>query len=117
MIQRTNEFEVRVTNSAQLSEAKEWIASAVGAAVVHKVREKRAARTGTVTAMCEECGKPSEWPASSMGTTEVCPHCTAYLAQMRETISLTGRLAPEDMTPQMRDEFVDLYRRWKSEQE
>jgi hypothetical protein len=36
---------------------------------------------------------------------------------MRETISLTGRLAPEDLTPQMRDEFVDLYRRWKSEQQ
>jgi anti-sigma factor RsiW len=45
-----------------------------------------------------------------------CPHCTEYLAQMRETIRLTGRLAPEDLTPQMRDEFIDLYRRWKSEQ-
>lgn len=45
-----------------------------------------------------------------------CPHCTEYLAQMRETISLTGRLAPEDLTPAMRDEFVELYRRWKSEQ-
>jgi anti-sigma factor RsiW len=47
----------------------------------------------------------------------VCPHCTEYLAQMRETISLTGRLAPEDLTPQLRDEFVDLYRRWQSEQQ
>ena len=46
-----------------------------------------------------------------------CPHCTEYLAQMRETISLTGRLAPEDLTPQMRDEFVDLFRRWQSEQQ
>ena len=46
-----------------------------------------------------------------------CPHCTEYLAQMRETISLTGRLAPEDLTPQMRDEFVDLYRQWRSEQQ
>ena len=46
-----------------------------------------------------------------------CPHCTEYLAQMRETISLTGRLAPGDLTPQMRDEFVDLYRRWQSEQQ
>jgi hypothetical protein len=44
-----------------------------------------------------------------------CPHCTEYLAQMRETISLTGRLEPEDLTPQMRDEFTDLYRRWRSE--
>ena len=46
-----------------------------------------------------------------------CPHCTEYLAQMRETISLSGRLVPEDLTPQMRDEFVDLFRRWQSEQQ
>ena len=46
-----------------------------------------------------------------------CPNCTEYLAQMRETISLTGRLEPEDLTPQMRDEFTDLYRRWRSEQQ
>jgi anti-sigma factor RsiW len=46
-----------------------------------------------------------------------CPHCTEYLAQMRETISLTGRLEPEDLNPQMRDEFVDLFRRWQSEQQ
>ncbi len=46
-----------------------------------------------------------------------CPHCTEYLAQMRETISLSGQLTPEDLTPQMRDEFVDLFRRWQSEQQ
>ena len=46
-----------------------------------------------------------------------CPHCTEYLAQMRETIKLTGRLEPEDLTPQMREEFTDLYRRWRSEQQ
>jgi hypothetical protein len=34
-----------------------------------------------------------------------------------ETISLTGRLEPEDLTPQMREEFTDLYRRWRSEQQ
>jgi anti-sigma factor RsiW len=45
-----------------------------------------------------------------------CPHCTEYLAQMRATISLTGRLAPEDLTPQMREELVEVYRRWQSEQ-
>ena len=44
-----------------------------------------------------------------------CPHCTEYLAQMRETIRLAGRLEPEDLTPQQRDEFVDLYRRWRDE--
>ena len=46
-----------------------------------------------------------------------CPHCTEYLAQMRETISVSGRLAPEDLTPQMQDEFVGLFRRWQSEQQ
>jgi anti-sigma factor RsiW len=45
-----------------------------------------------------------------------CPHCTEYLAQMRETIRVTGRLTPEDLTPQMREDLVDLYRRWQSEQ-
>ena len=46
-----------------------------------------------------------------------CPHCTEYLAKMRETICLTGRLEPEDLTTQMREEFTDLYRRWRSEQQ
>ena len=44
-----------------------------------------------------------------------CPHCTEYLAQMRETIRLAGRLAPEDLTPVMRTDLTDLYRRWRAE--
>lgn len=42
-----------------------------------------------------------------------CPHCTEYLAQMRATIALTGRLTPDDLTPEMRSEFSALYRRWR----
>lgn len=45
-----------------------------------------------------------------------CPLCTEYLAQMRETIRLTGHLTPEDLTPDMRADFTDLYRRWRAEQ-
>ena len=45
-----------------------------------------------------------------------CEHCTEYLAQMRETIRLTGRLTAEDLTPEMRADFTDLYRRWRAEQ-
>ena len=45
-----------------------------------------------------------------------CPHCTEYLAQMRETIRLTGRLTPDDLTSEMRADFTDLYRRWRAEQ-
>jgi anti-sigma factor RsiW len=44
-----------------------------------------------------------------------CPHCTEYLAQMRETIRLAGRVTPDDLTPQMRADFTDLYRRWRAE--
>jgi anti-sigma factor RsiW len=44
-----------------------------------------------------------------------CPHCTEYLAQMRETIRLAGRVAPEDLTPVMRADLTDVYRRWRAE--
>jgi anti-sigma factor RsiW len=44
-----------------------------------------------------------------------CPNCTEYLAQMRETIQLTGRLTPQDLSPPMRDAFTDLYRNWRAE--
>ena len=44
-----------------------------------------------------------------------CRHCTEYLAQIRETIRLAGRVTPEDLTPQMRTELTDLYRRWRTE--
>ena len=44
-----------------------------------------------------------------------CEHCTEYLAQMRETIRLAGRLTPQDLTPEMRTDLTDLYRRWRTE--
>jgi anti-sigma factor RsiW len=44
-----------------------------------------------------------------------CEHCTEYLAQMRETLRLTGRLVPEDLSPEMRAEFEVIYRRWRDE--
>ena len=42
-----------------------------------------------------------------------CEHCTEYLAQMRATIRLAGRLRTQDLTPEMRREFSALYRRWQ----
>jgi len=44
-----------------------------------------------------------------------CPLCTEYVAQIRETIRLTGRVAPEDLTPQMRADLTEVYRRWRAE--
>jgi anti-sigma factor RsiW len=46
---------------------------------------------------------------------EGCVHCTEYLAQIRETIRLAGRVTPEDLTPEMRTDLTDLYRRWRAE--
>jgi anti-sigma factor RsiW len=43
-----------------------------------------------------------------------CENCTEYLAQMRVTIRLTGRLQADDLTPEMIGEFTDLYRRWRA---
>jgi hypothetical protein len=73
------EFPVLVTTAAQVDEAKELLTTAENVATIRAVREKRANRTGTVSATCEDCGKASEWPASAMGTTEVCPHCGGYM--------------------------------------
>ena len=44
-----------------------------------------------------------------------CPHCTEYLAQMRETIRLAGQVTPEDLTPRMEADLTDLFRRWREE--
>ncbi|MDQ4130655.1 MAG: zf-HC2 domain-containing protein, partial [Actinomycetota bacterium] len=44
-----------------------------------------------------------------------CRHCTEYLAQMRATLDVLGRIEPEDLAPEVRDELVALYRRWRAE--
>jgi anti-sigma factor RsiW len=41
-----------------------------------------------------------------------CPHCSAYLAQMRITISTLGRVEPEDLEPAARDDLMDMFRRY-----
>jgi predicted anti-sigma-YlaC factor YlaD len=44
-----------------------------------------------------------------------CEHCTEYLHQMRETISLTGGLRVADLTPEMRGHLLELFRRWRAD--
>ena len=45
-----------------------------------------------------------------------CEHCTEYLTQMRSIIRLTGNLTPDDLSSEMQDEFITLFRRWRTEQ-
>ena len=42
-----------------------------------------------------------------------CPHCSEYLAQIRVTIEVTGRIEPDDLEPEALDELVNLYRSWR----
>ena len=41
-----------------------------------------------------------------------CPHCTEYVAQIRMTIRLTGRLELPPMSDELQQDFTDLYQRW-----
>jgi anti-sigma factor RsiW len=43
----------------------------------------------------------------------VCPGCTNYLEQMRETIRLTGTLREEDLPAPAREELLEAFRNWK----
>jgi len=46
-----------------------------------------------------------------------CPNCSAYLEQMRATISATGTLRPDDLSPEAEREFTELYRKWRDEKD
>ena len=73
------EFPILVIDPTKVEDAKALLTRVEQYPAFRAIMEKRAARTGTVTATCEDCGKPSDWPASAMGTTEVCPHCQGYM--------------------------------------
>lgn len=44
-----------------------------------------------------------------------CPHCTEYLAQIREVVAAAGRVEPDDLPAQALDDLVTLYRRWRQD--
>ena len=35
---------------------------------------------------------------------------------MRAVIALAGSITPDDLTPGMRSEFIDLYQRWRADE-
>lgn len=41
-----------------------------------------------------------------------CPNCRAYFAQIRTMVATLGRVEPEALSPEARDELVDLFRRF-----
>jgi predicted anti-sigma-YlaC factor YlaD len=42
-----------------------------------------------------------------------CTGCQNYLAQMRLTIKLAGKLSEESITPPARDDLLGVFRNWK----
>jgi hypothetical protein len=72
--------EIRVIDIDQAQKVRETITEQREAVLaVRSAMERRAARTGTVTAVCEECGASSEWAAADMGSTQDCPTCGKYM--------------------------------------
>jgi anti-sigma factor RsiW len=45
-----------------------------------------------------------------------CDGCDEYLRQMRVTIDVLGRVEPEDLEPEVREELVELFLRYRAEQ-
>ena len=46
---------------------------------------------------------------------EACDGCTRYLAQIRVTIELTGRLTHEQLDPAAEAALLEAFRDWKTE--
>ena len=42
-----------------------------------------------------------------------CPNCRRYLAQMRTTLAVLGRIEADAVAPEAMDELLTLYRRWQ----
>ncbi|HXQ59604.1 MAG TPA: zf-HC2 domain-containing protein [Acidimicrobiales bacterium] len=44
-----------------------------------------------------------------------CPNCSRYLEQIRITIDTVGHIEPDTLDPEVKDELIDLYRRFHEE--
>ena len=46
-----------------------------------------------------------------------CDGCSTYLAQIRETIQISGALTEQSLQPEARDELLTAFRAWKQRHE
>ena len=46
-----------------------------------------------------------------------CEGCAEHLRQIRITVAVTGRIREEDLAPAVREDLMDLYRRWQRDRE
>ena len=45
---------------------------------------------------------------------KACDGCSEYIAQLRRTVELTGRLRPEALDPAAREQLLTVFRQWKT---
>jgi anti-sigma factor RsiW len=45
-----------------------------------------------------------------------CPHCSAYLDQIRETIALTGSIQVEQLSEEALGDLTGVFRAWAAEE-
>lgn len=46
----------------------------------------------------------------------VCPGCSAYVEQMRQTITLVGELREQDVSPTAEQQLLQAFRGWKRDE-
>ena len=47
----------------------------------------------------------------------MCPHCRAYVDQLRLTTSLLSQLPPEPLDPDLKQGLIDAYRDWRESED
>ena len=82
------EFEVRVVDAAKVDDARKLVRQRRSHRPVARDPRPASNRTGTVTAVCEECGKSSEWPATAWAPPR--PARTAPRTWTSPTRTMTG---------------------------
>ena len=45
-----------------------------------------------------------------------CPHCSAYLEQIRETIEITGAITPEQLSDEALADLTNVFRAWAADE-
>jgi anti-sigma factor RsiW len=43
-----------------------------------------------------------------------CDWCVTYIEQMRQTIRTAGRLREDDLSPELQDKLLDVFRGWQA---
>jgi anti-sigma factor RsiW len=44
-----------------------------------------------------------------------CDNCTEHIEQIQVTVAAAGRVRDDDLDPQVREDLLNLYRRWRDD--